>query len=489
MPATTGRCVAVGDCAAPRYSVWMIDIASLRAAFSGRLLTDADDAAPFLTDWRGRYTGRALAVVQPDSTADVAGVVRWCAANGVAVVAQGGNSGLSGGATPDDSGNAVVVSLARMNRVRAVDPQGNTMTVEAGCILAQVQAAAAAVDRLFPLSLAAEATCTIGGNLATNAGGTAVLRYGNARALCLGLEVVTADGAIWDGLRTLRKDNSGYALRELFIGAEGTLGVITAAVLRLFPRPRGRAVGWVAVTDPGAALALLAAAQAALGDSLTAFELVSDVALGLVLTQFPGSRAPLATPSRWSVLIEVSSLTSAAAAQTALEALLGAAVAAKIAVDATLAMSDAQAAALWALRENISEAQARAGKNIKHDIAVPIAALPAFIAQASAALAAAFPYIRLVVFGHLGDGNLHFNVSPPAGGDAAAFLQNQDAINVIVHDLVAAFDGSISAEHGLGVLRRDAAARYKSPVEMALMRQIKDALDPAGIMNPGKVLL
>ena len=460
------------------------DLATLRAAFAGRLLTDAGDMVAFLTDWRGRYTGKALAVAQPNSSADVAAVVRWCVANGVAVVPQGGNSGLSGGATPDGSGNAVVLSLARLNRVRAIDPVGNTMTVEAGCILVELQEAAAAVDRLFPLSLAAEATCTIGGNLSTNAGGTAVLRYGNARALCLGLEVVTADGEIWDGLRTLRKDNTGYALRELFIGAEGTLGIITAAVLKLFPQPRGRAVGWAAVDSPAAALDLLAQAQAGLGDTLTAFELVSEVALELVIEHFPGSRAPLGGTSPWHVLIEVSSLESAAAAQAALEAVLTKALVS----DATLAASEAQATALWALRENISEAQARAGKNIKHDIAVPIAALPAFIAAASRDLHAAFPGIRLVVFGHMGDGNLHFNVSPPVGADHDAFLRNQDAINRIVHDLVAGFDGSISAEHGLGVLRRDEAARYKSPVELALMRRVKYALDPAGVMNPGKVI-
>ncbi|MGL4541393.1 MAG: FAD-binding oxidoreductase [Polymorphobacter sp.] len=464
------------------------DLHRLRAAFAGRLLTDPVDTAPFLTDWRGRYTGRALAVAQPDSTADVAAIVRWCADAAVAVVPQGGNSGLSGGATPDASGNAVVLSLARLNRIRAVDPQGNTMTVEAGCILAQVQAAAAAIDRLFPLSLAAEATCMIGGNLSTNAGGTAVLRYGNARALCLGLEVVTAEGEIWDGLRTLRKDNTGYALRDLYIGAEGTLGVITAAVLKLFPRPRGHAVGWVAVADAAAALEFLVLAQAELGDTLTAFELVSDVALGLVLGHFAGSRAPLAGASHWHVLIEAASLESAAAAQTGLEAVLAKALAAALVSDATLAASEAQAAALWALRENISEAQARAGKNLKHDIAVPISALPAFIAAATFELNAAFPEIRLVVFGHMGDGNLHFNVSPPAGADEAAFLDHQSAINRIVHDLVARFDGSISAEHGLGVLRRDEAARYKSPVELALMRRVKAALDPSGRMNPGKVL-
>jgi FAD/FMN-containing dehydrogenase len=466
----------------------MVDLATLRAAFAGRLLTAAEDTAPFLTDWRGRYTGTAIAVAQPDSTADVAAIVRWCAVNSVPIVPQGGNSGLSGGATPDADGLALLLSLARMNSIRAVDPMGNTMTVDAGCILANVQAAAAYVDRLFPLSLAAEATCTIGGNLSTNAGGTNVLRYGNARALCLGLEVVTADGQVWDGLRTLRKDNTGYALRDLFIGAEGTLGIITGAVLKLMPRPRGRAVGWAAVTSPAAALDLWALAQNALGDMLTAFELVSDVAMGLVIEQFPGSRAPFDDSARWYVLIEVSSHASDADAHAALEDMLGAAIGNGTVQNATLATSETQALAFWALRENISEAQARAGKNIKHDIAVPIATLPDFIARAGAALAAAFPDIRLVVFGHMGDGNLHFNVSPPVAGDHDAFLAHQDAINRIVHDLVATFEGSISAEHGLGVLRRDEAARYKSPVELALMRAVKVALDPAGIMNPGKVI-
>lgn len=464
------------------------DLSHLRAAFTGRLLTETADTAPFLTDWRGRYHGRALAVAQPDTREDVAKIVRWCADHRVALVPQGGNTGLSGGATPDARGDALLLSLRRLNRIRDIDPAGNTITVEAGCILADVQAAAAAVGRLFPLSLAAQASCTIGGNLSTNAGGTGVLRYGSMRALCLGLEVVTADGDIWNGLRRLRKDNSGYDLRDLFIGAEGTLGVITAAVLTLVPAPQSRAVAWVAVASPAAALSLLGRAQAALAAGLTAFELISDMALGLVLAHFPGCRAPLAEPSPYHVLIEVSTVQTMGETAVLLEGLLADALASDDITDATIAANDAQFHQLWALRENISEAQARAGNNIKHDIAVPIAAIPAFMVEAEAALHAAVPGVRLVAFGHLGDGNLHFNVSAPINATATAFMDEQPRINRLIHDMVAAYDGSISAEHGLGVLRRDEAARYKSATEMALMRAVKAALDPQGLMNPGKVL-
>lgn len=463
----------------------MADLAALRASFAGRLITDAGAMAPFLTDWRGRYTGAAIAVAQPDSTDDVAAVVRWCAGAGVPVVPQGGNSGLSGGATPDASGKALLLSTARLGRVRSVDLVGNTLVAEAGCVLAAVQAAAEAADRLFPLSLAAEGTATIGGNLATNAGGVAVLRYGTARELCLGLEVVLADGRVWDGLKGLRKDNTGYDLRDLFIGSEGTLGVITAAVVKLFPRPAERLVAWAAVPDPARALALLARAQARLGAGLTAFELVSDRCLDLVLRHFSGSRAPLQERSPWHVLIELSAMAPGEGA--ALEALLADSIAAGEASDATLAGSLAQGAALWALRENISEAQAREGPNIKHDISVPIARMAEFIAAGEAAVARVRPDARMVVFGHLGDGNLHYNVSAADPRDPG-LLADQAAINAAVHDLVIAFGGSISAEHGLGQLRRDAAAAYKSPVERELMHRIKAALDPEGLMNPGKVL-
>ena len=464
----------------------MTELADLRAAFAGRLLTGGDMAG-YLTDWRGRYTGAALAVVVPDTTLDVAAVVRWCAANAVPVVPQGGNTGLSGGATPDASGRTVVLSLTRLNRIRAIDAVDNTITVEAGCTLAAVQTAAADAGRLFPLSLAAQGSATIGGNLATNAGGTAVLRYGNARSLCLGLEVVTAAGEVWEGLRSLRKDNSGYDLRDLFIGAEGTLGVITAAVLRLYPLPAARLVAWVAVAEPSAAVALLDRAQTRFGPQLTAFELISAACLDLVLAHFPDARAPLGAPSPWSVLLELSVLDDGAAAGSALETFLGGAAADGVVEDAVIATSLTQAAALWALRENISEAQARAGANIKHDIAVPISRIAAFIADGQAAVYGVLPAAKLVVFGHLGDGNLHFNVSAQDPRDPG-LLAAREAVNTVIHELVMRNGGSISAEHGLGVLRRDEAARFKSPVEMALMHAVKAALDPAGIMNPGKVL-
>jgi FAD/FMN-containing dehydrogenase len=464
-------------------------LTGLSAAFSGRLITDPTEMAPFVTDWRKRYIGRALAVAQPDSAADVASVVRWCAAHRVPVVAQGGNTGLAGGATPDDSGHALVLSLARLKRIRAIDTMNNTLTVEAGCVLAEVQRAAADHDRLFALSLAAEGSCTIGGNLSTNAGGVQVLRYGNTRELCLGLEVVTAQGELWDGLRGLRKDNTGYDLRDLFIGAEGTLGIITAATLKLFPMPAARLTAFVALESPKAALGLVELAQQRLGASLTAFELMSELCLQLVLRHFPQCRLPLTTPSPQYVLLECSDAHDEAHARQQIEALLEQAVTAGLISDAAVSASIAQTRSMWALRENISEAQAAEGKNIKHDISVPISRIADFVEHTDAQLARHFPGVRMVVFGHLGDGNLHYNVSPPVGStDEQAFLALQPDINRVTHDAVVAFGGSISAEHGLGQLRRDEAARYKSPVEMALMRRIKDALDPQGIMNPGKVL-
>jgi FAD/FMN-containing dehydrogenase len=467
-------------------------LSDLRAAFAGRLLTEAADTAPFLTDWRRKWTGRALAVAQPDTAADVAAVVRWCHAQRVAVVPQGGNTGLSGGATPDGSGHAIVLSTARLNRVRSLDPMGNTLTSEAGVTLQQVQHAAQEADRLFPLSLAAQGTCTIGGNLATNAGGVQVLRYGNARALCLGLEVVTADGQLWDGLRALRKDNTGYDLRDLFIGSEGTLGVITAAVLQLFPRPAAQVAAFVAVPSPADALGLLALAQARLGAGLTAFELVSDTCLGLVERHVSAARRPLADASPWYVLIELSDTRSETEATAQLESLLEAALEAGHATDAAVSTSVAQFRSLWALREDISESQGAEGPAIKHDIALPIARIPDFIATTDASLARHFPDLRLVVFGHLGDGNLHYNLSPAPGAtgaaDRAAFAALEAPVNRLVHDAVHAHGGSISAEHGLGLLRRDESARCKSAVELQLMHAIKRALDPLNLMNPGKLL-
>ena len=461
---------------------------ALRAAFSGRLLTAPEETAPFLVDWRKQWRGEALAVVQPDTAQDVAAVVRWCADAGVPITPQGGNTGLSGGSVPDGSGAGIVLSLKRLDRVRQVDPLNNTMTVEAGCPLQRVQEAAAEAGRLFPLSLASEGSCTIGGNLATNAGGTGVLRYGNARELCLGLEVVTAAGELWDGLRGLRKDNTGYDLRDLYIGAEGTLGVITAAVVKLYPAPAARVAAFAAVDTPHQALKLLDLAQARVGTGLTAFELVSETCLDLVLRHVPGARSPLADRSPWFLLVEVTDLVEEARAIDALEGLLGAALDAGLVNDAAVARSVAQTRGMWLLREAISDAQAAEGPNVKHDIAVPISRIAEFIDEAQAALAKAFPDVRPVVFGHLGDGNLHFNVSPPPGQARDAFLARQAEVNAVVHALVVAYGGSISAEHGLGVLRRDEAARYKSATELSLMRTIKRALDPQGLMNPGKVL-
>jgi len=472
------------------------DLGTLRGAFAGRLLTDAADMAAYLTDWRGKWTGRAIAVAQPDSTEGVAAVLRWCHARGVPVVPQGGNTGLSGGSTPDDTGRALVLSLTRLNKVRAVDPVNNTIEVEAGVTLQQVQEAAREAGRLFPLSLAAQGSCTIGGNLASNAGGVQVLRYGNARELCLGLEVVTAEGEVWNGLRGLRKDNTGYDLRDLFIGSEGTLGVITAAVLKLFPQPAAQVVAFVAVPTPAAAVQLLQLAQARLGSVLTAFELVSDTCIGLVETHVNAARLPLAERSPWYVLLEVSQhgegRQDEAHAAAAIEGLLEAALEQELATDAALSASLAQFKALWALREDISESQGAEGKTIKHDIALPISRIAGFIADTDAAIARAFPGQRLVVFGHLGDGNLHYNVSPAAGMTGpehhAAFAALEGPMNQLVHDAVVAQGGSISAEHGLGVLRRDESARYKSAVELKLMAAVKSALDPRGLMNPGKVL-
>ncbi|MFN3629935.1 MAG: FAD-binding oxidoreductase [Casimicrobiaceae bacterium] len=464
-----------------------MDIDSLAKCFSGRMLTHPDDTAPFLIDWRRRWQGRALAVVQPDSAEDVARVVRWCAEHEVPIVPQGGNTGLSGASIPDDSGRAIVLSLARLDRVRAVDPDNDTMTVEAGVALARAQAVAAEHGRLFPLSLASEGSCTIGGNLSTNAGGVAVLRYGNARELCLGLEVVTAEGALWDGLRGLRKDNTGYDLRDLFIGAEGTLGIITAATLKLFPAPVCKLTAWVAVPSLERAVSLLELAQARLGARLTAFEALTPPCIELLLEQLPELRWPLSMRTHPAVLIELSEFEAEAAGRASLEALLEAALERTLILDAAVASSIAQSRAFWALRERMSEAQQRAGRNIKHDIAVPISRIADFVAETNAALEARFPGVRLIVFGHLGDGNLHYNVSPRLGpGEDLPALE--PAINALVHDAVARFGGSVSAEHGLGVLRRHEAARYKSAVELELMRRIKQALDPKGLMNPGKGL-
>lgn len=464
----------------------------LSTCFQGRFISDAQEMAPFLLDWRKRYQGNALAVVQPVSTQDVAAVVKCCHKHQVAIVAQGGNTGLSGGSVPNTDGKSIVLSLSKLNKIRQIDLDNNTLTVEAGCVLENIQNYAAEHDRLFPLSLASQGSCTIGGNLSSNAGGVQVLRYGNARSLCLGLEVVTANGDIWNGLRGLRKDNTGYDLRDLFIGAEGTLGIITAAVLQLYPVPSTKIVAWIGVDRIEQAVQLLSLAQSHLGAGLTAFELISQVCLDLVLHHFKDSQAPFENSATWNVLLEFSSNSDHESSHDQLSELLTIALEKEWIQDAVMSQSEQQLRRLWSLRENISEAQALEGKNIKHDVSLAISKIADFVAHTEQRLLQTFPESQLICFGHLGDGNLHFNVSLKNGlHDAQAqqkLLSQQEVINQITHDEVVARDGSISAEHGLGVLRRDEAARYKSSTELILMAQIKKALDPFQLMNPGKVL-
>ena len=446
------------------------------------ILRVAADMAPYLTDWRGRYRGAAQCVVRPGSSAEVAAVVKLCGEAGVPIVPQGGNTSLCGAATPDAAGQAVLISLSRLNRVLTVDPKNNTISVEAGCTLAAVQEAARAAGRLFPLALASEGTCQIGGNLSTNAGGVQVLRYGNMRELTLGLEVVLPSGELWDGRRGLRKDNTGYDLKQLFIGAEGTLGIITGAVLKLFPLPKTQITCWLNVASPLVAVDLINAAKTVFDAQLTAFELISEMALGLVLAHIPDSTRP-GSVSPWYVLAEFSDTDPAA-----LSAWLDRQMEAGVVSDGVIAQSAGQAKKLWALRENISEAQKIEGVSIKHDISVPVSCIPEFLTAADTALVRAFPGIRVVAFGHVGDGNLHYNLSKADAQDNAAFLAAQPAVNRIVHDTVHVLNGSISAEHGIGQLKRDEILRYKHPLEMTLMRSIKQALDPRGLMNPGKLL-
>jgi FAD/FMN-containing dehydrogenase len=463
-------------------------LTDLRSAVGESHVLQGGDLGAYERDWRKRWHGRALAVVRPGSTAEVAAVLRACARHGTAVVPQGGNTGLVGGSVPDDSGTQILLNLGRLNRVRAIDAANLTMTVEAGCVLQAAQAAAETAGLLLPLSLAAEGSCTLGGNLSTNAGGTQVLRYGNARELCLGLEVVTPDGEVWDGLSGLRKDNTGYDLRHLYIGSEGTLGVITAAVMRLYPQPAASMTALAACDSVAQCVALLQLAQGRAAASLTGFEVVSDCALSLVRKHFPQIPQPL-PPAPWTVLLEVSDAESAEHARTVFEGLLEAALEAGVITDAAVATSVAQSRAMWHLRESISMAQAEEGLNIKHDIALPVSRIPAFVASTDAALARAFPGVRLVNFGHLGDGNLHYNVQAPLGASAPAFLAQQEhAVNTLVYDAVQAHGGSISAEHGIGALKREELAQRKSPVALSLMRAIKQALDPDQRMNPGRML-
>ena len=462
-------------------------LARLAAIVGDRhVLTAEADMAGHMVEYRGLYRGRAAAVVKPGSTAEVAAVMRLASAEGLRVVPQGGNTGLVGGQIPWETGEEIVVSLVRLNRIREIDPLSDTMTVEAGVTLMAAQQAAEGADRLFPLSLASEGSCTIGGNLGTNAGGTAVLAYGNARELVLGLEVVLADGRIWNGLGKLRKDNTGYDLRHLFIGSEGTLGLITAAVLKLFPRPKSVVTVWCGVPSPQAAVDLLALAKGRAGSAVTTFEITPRFGIDIAVKHM-GCRDPLATAHPWYVLAEFSSPSDAGLEATA-EAMLAEAMERGLVLDAAVATSLDQRDAFWRIRESMSEAQGVEGGSIKHDVSVPVASVPWLIATVNADLEAFLPGVRPFPFGHLGDGNIHYNVTQPLGMDKAAYLALWEPMNAVVHRRVLEVGGSVSAEHGIGRLKKHLLAETKDPVALELMRSIKSALDPQGILNPGKVL-
>jgi FAD/FMN-containing dehydrogenase len=470
-------------------------VANLRSIVGDRgLITDERDKHPFLTDWRENYLGKALAIVRPATTEEVSAVVKLCAAEGVAIVPQGGNTGMSGGATPQEDGREIVLSLTRMNRILEIDRVGYTMTVEAGVVLKTIQEAASDADRLFPLSLGAEGSCTIGGNLSTNAGGVQVLHYGNARQLVLGLEVVQPNGDIWNGLRALKKDNTGYDLRDLYLGAEGTLGIITKAVLKLWPKPKDNATSWSAVPSPQAAVELLSGAYAASEDNVTSCELMGRQGIDLVLHHIPGTSDPLAEKHEWYVLMEWSSTRppregdNSVSLRDKMETYLGEAMEKDLVLDAVIAQTDAQSKALWALRENHTEASKQEGPSIKHDISVAVSKIPPFVPEGLAAMEKALPGCRPLVFGHVGDGNLHFNCQAPAGWDKARFVQYIEPISSAIYDLVTAYGGSISAEHGIGRIKLEELAHYRSRTELDVMRHLKRALDPHNIMNPGKVI-
>ena len=449
----------------------------------------AADLSPWEQDWRKRVKGLALAVVRPGNTQEVAAVVKACAAAATPIVPQGGNTGLVVGGVPDGSGQQIVLSMTRMNAVRAIDKDNLTITVDAGCVLQNLQTAAENAGFLFPLSLGAEGSCTIGGNLGTNAGGTQVVRYGNTRDLCLGLEVVTAQGDIWHGLSGLRKDNTGYDLRNLMIGSEGTLGIITAATLKLYPQPAAQLTAWAAVPTLQAAVQLLGLAHQRLGPGLTGFEVMNQFALSLVDKHYPQLRVPLWQATPWCVLLENSDSENEQHARSQFEALLEAAMEQACVTDAVVAENLAQARGLWHIRESITLAQATEGLNIKHDISIPVSRIPAFVLETDALLAREVPGVRMVDFGHLGDGNLHYNVQAPEGVDGPAFLRDfEDKVNTLVFDQVAKFNGSISAEHGVGELKVGKLPLYKDPTALAMMRAVKKALDPQNLMNPGRVL-
>ncbi|MEO8332360.1 MAG: FAD-binding oxidoreductase [Gallionella sp.] len=460
---------------------------SLAAITDSAAVLTGESAAPYFTDWRGRYSGNALAVVLPTDTQQVAEVVRLCAGKRIAIVPQGGNTSLCGASVPLPQGEQIVLNLSRMNRIRAFDPTNYTMTVEAGCKLADVRDAAEKNNRLFPLGLTAtQKYCEIGGNLSTNAGGINVLRYGNARDLVLGLEVVLPDGRIWNGLRSLRKDNSGYDLKHLFIGAEGTLGIITAAVLKLFPRPQSTTTACVAIADADVAVRLLAHVRANCGDTLSGFEIISRSCLDLVFRHIPETSEPFAKRYEYYLLIQLSDVLPGLldeALRSALQSFGPGLMEQSVTADADAAEQ------WWKLRKNISEAQKREGLSIKHDVSVPISRVAEFIARADIALRNAFPSIRIVAFGHMGDGNVHYNVSLLDAEQNKMFIAQQEgAVNKLVYAVVRELNGSISAEHGLGQLKRDTIRDYKDPLELELMRNIKQTLDPQGLMNPGKVV-
>ncbi len=461
------------------------------AALLGRrgFSRDPEALSPWLDDWRGRYRGSAAALLSPSSASEVQSIVALCAEARVALVPQGGNTSMVGGATPDAEGGALLLSLRRMNKVRIVSREDNVAVAEAGVILSDLHDAAAAAGRRFPLSLGAKGSATVGGLISTNAGGTQVLRFGPMRSLVVGLEAVLPDGSLFEGLSALRKDNRGYDLKQLLIGAEGTLGIVTAASLKLVAAPGSRSVAWAGLGSPAAALVLLRRLEARLGEAVESFELVPADALALVLASIPGTRPPLAGRHRWHVLIEAVAPEGARDASESLQEALGAALDEGLAEDAVVAASEAQSAALWRLRESIAEAERSQGPSVKHDVSVPVSAMPRFIEEARAEVEARFDGARVVAFGHLGDGNVHFNVQPPAGAEAKDWLAAYSgAVTRLVHDRVGESGGSISAEHGIGQSKLEELARTADPARLAALRAIKNALDPAGIMNPGKLL-
>lgn len=458
------------------------------AAGPNGFLEDPADTAAYTVDARDLYHGATPLVLRPANTKEVSAIVTHCAEAGVPLIPQGGNTGYCGGATPDETGRQIILSLARMNRIRDVDPANYTITAEAGCILTAIQQSAEEVERLFPLSLGAEGSCQIGGNLSTNAGGVAVLRYGNTRDLVLGLEVVLPDGKIWDGLRRLRKDNTGYDLKQLFVGAEGTLGIITAVVLKLFPCPQDVATSFVALPNTTAALKLLSRMRAATSDGVTSFEYIHRRCIDLVLTHIDGASDPFDEAYEHYALIECSAGRKDSGLTESVEEALGAAFEDAEVSNAVIASSGQQAAALWRLRETIPEAQKLAGPGLKHDISIPLTNVTAFLDRATEAAETMIPDVRVIPFGHMGDGNIHFNLSRPAETDGSEMMAKAHALEVAVHDLAVELDGSFSAEHGVGKLKRDELARYKSEVELDLMRMVKSTIDPNGTMNPGKIL-